>query len=70
MTPIANKIAEKYDLEIEGIDVDDDPHVAVEYAVMGIPTLILLEDGQEVARVVGSLSTNALERELGLTDPR
>ena len=42
---------------IEVVDVDQDPEKTKEFAVRGVPTMILLsDDGKEVTRKVGALS--------------
>jgi thioredoxin 1 len=35
------------------LDVDDNPQVAMDYMVMGVPTLMLFKDGKPVERVTG-----------------
>lgn len=37
------------------VDVDDDPALAERFAVLGVPQLLLLRDGVELARASGSL---------------
>jgi thioredoxin len=44
------------DINIKEINVDEDGELAGEYSVMGVPTLILLKDGKEVARKSGAMS--------------
>ncbi len=40
-------------VRIAKVNVDDAPHLAARFAIQAIPLLILLHDGQEVARYVG-----------------
>lgn len=40
-------------VEIEKINVDENPKKASEYGVMSIPTYIILNDGKEVGRKIG-----------------
>ena len=42
------------------VNVDEAPHLAARFRVQGIPLLVLLKDGQEVARFVGLQSKSAL----------
>ncbi|MCP1307249.1 thioredoxin [Paenibacillus tyrfis] len=35
------------------VDVDASPHIAAQYGVMSMPTVILLKDGEPVERLVG-----------------
>jgi thioredoxin 2 len=44
------------------VDVDQAPRVAERLGVQGIPTLVLLRDGREVARQVGAVPPAALLR--------
>ena len=46
---------------IEEVDIDDNQELAVEYKVRGVPTLVMLDDGQEVKRITGALSSTQLE---------
>jgi thioredoxin 1 len=47
--------AEKPDLKICTIDVYDNTDLATKFGVSGIPLLVLLKDGKEVARNVGAM---------------
>lgn len=44
------------DVNIKEINVDEDGEIAGQYSVMGVPTLILLQNGKEVARKSGAMS--------------
>lgn len=52
----------KSSLEIEEIDVDDNPELAKEYKIKNLPTLILIKDGKEVQRLVGVHSPTKIEQ--------
>ena len=55
--PILDQIAkENPEYMIGKINVDNAPDLAAKFQVMSIPTLIVLEDGQEVQRSVGAIS--------------
>lgn len=48
-------------LEIENIDIDDKPEVAMKYNVRGVPTMIMVtDDGSEIKRNVGMLTKEKL----------
>lgn len=47
-------------LKVVKVNVDQAPAVSARYQVQGIPTLLLLEDGQPVDRQVGALAKTAL----------
>lgn len=40
-------------IEIEKINVDENPQKASEFGVMSIPTYVILKDGKEVGRRIG-----------------
>lgn len=42
------------------IDVDEAPNLSAEFAVRGVPTLILLKDGVIVNKKTGSMSASQL----------
>jgi thioredoxin 1 len=39
--------------QVVTVDVDENPDVTARYQVMGLPTLIFMQDGKEVVRSVG-----------------
>ena len=45
----------------EEVDIDEDQELAVKYLVRSVPTLVMLDDGQEVKRITGALSSTQLE---------
>ena len=52
--------AERPDVEIVGVDVDENMDLAQEYEVYSIPCLVLFKDGAEADRSVGLLPKEAL----------
>lgn len=53
--PEVEAIAEEYagKAVIAKVNVDDFGRLAEKYAIRGVPTLLILKDGQEVNRIVG-----------------
>jgi thioredoxin 1 len=51
--------------EIQMIDIDENPDIAKEYGIRGIPTLILYEDGTEIRRTSGALTKEQLIQFVG-----
>ena len=49
-------------LKVVKVNVDTSPNVAGRYAVQGIPTLLLLAEGELVARQVGAAPADALSK--------
>ncbi len=62
MDPILEQIEQEYSgkFGIKKIDVDQDNDTAMNYGVMSIPTYIVLKDGQEVDRAIGSQPKESL----------
>ena len=53
--PIIEEIAaERSDIKVGKINVDDDPELAKQFRVMSIPTLVVMEHGEVVTRAVGA----------------
>lgn len=64
LTAIENEVK---DLTVLRLNVDEvERSILIEYGVQSIPTLILLQDGVEVKRVVGAAPKAAIMSELGL----
>ena len=65
VAPILQEVADEHDsISIAKLNVDENPHSAMHYDVMSIPTLILFQDGVEKKRLVGARSKAALLDEL------
>jgi len=48
-------------LPIEVVDIDKDSDVAIEYGIRGVPTLVMVEDGTILKRLVGMQNTKQLQ---------
>jgi thioredoxin 1 len=63
--PILEELAaEREELTIVSLNVDDNQQTAGRYEVLSIPTMILFRDGAEAKRIVGALPKRRLEAEL------
>ncbi len=61
MAPIVDELAEEVDdVSFGKVDVEDNQDLATEYGVRSIPTFILLEDGEELARKMGAMSKDEM----------
>ena len=56
--------AERDDIRVVKLNVDDNPQTAATYNVMSIPTLLLFKNGQVAHQIVGALPKNRLLQEL------
>ena len=63
VAPILDEIAEEYagKLTIAKVNIDDNPMTPNDYAVRGIPTMILFKNGQPAATKVGAAPKGALQ---------
>ena len=48
-------------LPIEVVDIDKESDVAIEYGIRGVPTLVMVEDGSVLKRLVGMQNTKQLQ---------
>ncbi len=66
VAPIVEDLAREYNgrAVVAKINTDENVQVAGKLGIMGIPTLIIFKDGQEVDRVVGYAPRGALEAKL------
>jgi thioredoxin 1 len=66
LDPIVDEIARKYagQLSVGSVDSDIHPDLTQEYGVMGLPTLILFQNGQPVERIVGFTPRDKIEAKL------
>jgi thioredoxin len=56
MLPVLTEVAREYagHVRIVAVDVDDEQQLAHQFAVRAMPTLVVLRDGREVGRILGS----------------
>lgn len=66
LAPTVEQLAERYDgrVKVAKVDVDQAPDLARRYGVLSIPTVIIFQGGQEVARLVGTRPLSAYANEL------
>ena len=56
--------AERDDLRVVKLNVDDNQQTAARYDVMSIPTLIVFKNGEPANRIIGALPKKRLVQEL------
>ena len=66
IAPVVEELARTYDgrAVMAKINTDENAYTPSRYGIMGIPTLILFKDGEEVDRVVGFAPRKTLEERL------
>jgi thioredoxin 1 len=63
--PVLEEIdAERENLTILSLNVDENQQTATEYEVLSIPTMILFKDGAMAKKIVGAMPKRRLEAEL------
>jgi thioredoxin 1 len=62
LSPIVEKVAEKHagKAKFVKLNTDDNPNLAGQYQVSGIPCLILFKNGEPVDRIVGYVPENVV----------
>ena len=61
VSPIVDEIAEeRKDILVGKVNVDEEMELAAQFRVMSIPTLVVLNNGQVVNRVVGARPKDAI----------
>ena len=58
VSPIVDSLAQEYEgkLKVCKVNVDDEGALASEFAVVSIPTIIIMKDGKVAERLVGARS--------------
>jgi thioredoxin len=64
--PIIERIAAEYKdrLKVARLNVEDNPAVSSQYAVQGVPTILMFKDGKLMNKMVGVLSKEEIERRI------
>lgn len=57
MTPIVEKLAQKYEgkIKICKVNVDENPQTSMEYGINGIPAFVAFKNGKMVDQFVGAM---------------
>ena len=63
MAPVLEEISKEYEgkIKVGKLNVDENPTVAGEYRIMGIPTLLFFRSGKPVNKIVGVVPKKALQ---------
>ena len=61
IAPVVADLAAETDAAVAKVDVDANQHLAAEYGVRGVPTLVLFADGEDVEQAVGAQPREQLE---------
>tara|TARA_A100001391_G_scaffold201546_1_gene188852 strand:- start:24152 stop:24475 length:324 start_codon:yes stop_codon:yes gene_type:complete len=63
LAPTLDELANEYadEVEVVKVDIDANPALAERFGVQGIPLLMIVKDGAECARTVGTISRSRLD---------
>ncbi|MCP5054791.1 MAG: thiol reductase thioredoxin, partial [bacterium] len=65
LAPVLESFAKsQHSITVAKIDTEMNPLIASKFQIFSIPTMILFENGDEVKRLTGALSLQALEAQL------
>lgn len=66
MSAYVSFLAADYDgrVLVAALDVDENPVVPAQYQILGLPTLLFLRQGVEVARIVGLVAYDEIKRQV------
>jgi thioredoxin 1 len=66
LSPTIEKLAEENQgkLKVCKLNTDENQHIAAQYGIQGIPTLIFFKEGKEVDRTVGVLPKQRIQEKL------
>ncbi len=62
IAPVIDELALEYQgkMKICKLNTDENPDIASQYQIMGIPTLLFFKDGKQVDKIVGAASKKNL----------
>ena len=66
IAPAVEKIAEemKTEIKVMKLNLDEVPEIATELSILNIPTLVLFKGGEEIVRIIGVNSKEAIENKI------
>ena len=66
MAPVIETLSEKYNekLKVLKLDADNNQQAAADYQITGLPCCVVFKGGEEVTRIVGFRSEDAIVEEL------
>jgi thioredoxin 1 len=67
MAPVLKELANDWKgrIVVVKVNTEEKQHLAQQYGISAIPTMILFKNGSEIHRVSGAMSLQALKNELG-----
>lgn len=62
--PVFEEVAEQFSDSVDAkkVDITEDIQTAIDKAVMSVPTIVFIKDGEEIERFTGMVSRDKLEK--------
>jgi len=66
LAPIVEQIAQDYQgrLKVGKLNVDENPQIAAQFGIRGIPTLLLFDKGKPVEQIIGAVPKAQIQTKL------
>ncbi len=66
IAPIVEQIAQDYQgrLKVGKLNVDENPQIAAQFGIRGIPTLLLFDKGKPVEQIIGAVPKAQIQTKL------
>lgn len=62
LAPVVEELSKELtSIQFVKVDTDENPEIIQQFGVQSVPTLVMVKDGQEVARIKGALPKPALK---------
>jgi thioredoxin len=68
LTPILESIQQTYDVEVQSVDVEKEPRLAMAYAIRSVPTLVFEHEGNRVSTIIGMSNRKTILDSLGIKE--
>lgn len=64
--PVVERLSLEYadQLDVFGVDVDENPGLSQKFNISGVPTMIFFRDGKEIKKLVGFRDYDTLKKEV------
>lgn len=65
MEPVVSKLESEFDkIEFYSVNIDEAPAMAKKYRIRSLPTIIMLNNSQEISRVTGLVASEPLRKKI------
>jgi thioredoxin 1 len=66
IAPIVEQLASEYEgkLKVGKINVDQNPHVSMNYGIRSIPTILIFKSGKAIEQLIGAVPKNSITEKI------